>query len=136
MKEVEDCLKAREQGASRPVASRALTELGRQTYVGRWLEKKLEITVNRAKAIWPEAAELTLKPLAWIRKACGATEQPLVAMNAFALDHGVNAICFCRSSILFFRPRLSRRGASHNLGSAAAKGLLIRYGPYSMQGGP
>jgi hypothetical protein len=136
MKEAEDFLKAREEGVSRPVASRPLTEQCREVRVGKWLEKKLEIAVNRAKAIWPGAAELTLKPLEWIQMACGATERPLVVMNAFALDHGVNAICFCRASILFFRPRLSHHGASHNMGSVGSKGLLIGYWPHSMQGGP
>ena len=86
--------------------------------MGKRLEKKLDVVVSRAKAIWPDAADLSLAPLAWIGQACGSTHRPVATMNAFALDHRVNAICFCRSSILFFRPRPSVPPYSHNLASA------------------
>jgi hypothetical protein len=40
-------------------------------------------------------------------------------MNRFALANGVNAICFCRATILFFRPRIRGGRPSHKPASAA-----------------
>lgn len=114
MQGVESYLEAREKGASREVAFAKLAEQGWEIRCAKRLDKKLATAVRRAKAIWPVALRATLTALAWIRRLCGVSERPLVAMNGWALGHRVNAICFCRSSILFFRPRLSGRRLSHN----------------------
>jgi hypothetical protein len=101
--EAERCLQDRAAGASRSRAAAELVARGWEVRVGKRLERKLATAVERAKAIWPEAAELTLGPRAWIRAVCGSSEQPILGMNRFALEHGVNAICFCRAPILLFR---------------------------------
>jgi hypothetical protein len=118
-KEAEGCLIARLNGASRAVAARPLIEQGMESRSGKRLEKMLGTAVARGKAIWPEAAELTLEPLAWIHGVCGRVDHPILDMNRWALDHGINAMCFCRSSILFFGPGSVARVASLKPDSAA-----------------
>jgi len=117
--EAERCLKARGEGASRTEAGAELVERGMEERTGRNLERKLATAVERGKAIWPKAADVTLEPWAWIQAVCGSTPQPILAMNRFALEHGVNAICFCRAPILLFRPRIRGERASHKPASAA-----------------
>jgi len=119
MKEAEGCLVARLNGASRAVAARPLIEQGMESRSGKRLEKMLGTAVVRGKAIWPEAAELSLQPLAWIGAVCGQADHPILGMNRLALDHGVNAICFCRSSILFFGLGIVTKVASLKPDSAA-----------------
>jgi hypothetical protein len=122
MKEAEGCLVARLNGASRAVAARPLIEQGMESRSGKRLEKMLGTAVARAKAIWPEAAEQSLQPLAWIHGVCGRADHPILDMNRLALDHGVNAICFCRRSILFFGPGSAARVTSLKRVSAAGEG--------------
>lgn len=120
--EAERCLLARANGASRAVAVGPLIAQGMEGRSGRRLEKMLDAAVARAKAIWPEAAALTLQPLAWIGTVCGRAEHPILDMNRWALDHGVNAICFCRCSILFFAAGSASGGSSRKRVSAAGEG--------------
>ena len=92
MKEAEGCLIARLNGASRAVAARQLIEQGMESRSGKRLEKMLGIAVARAKAIRPDAAELTLQPLAWMHGVCGRADHPILDMNRWASDHGINAM--------------------------------------------
>ena len=103
--EVERYLKARERGDSRPVALAELLARGMHAGYGKQLERRLQVIVNRAKALWPQAADPQLGGLAWIRDACAAlsTATPFLSLNHFCLDHRVNAICCSRISILLFR---------------------------------
>jgi hypothetical protein len=119
VEEAESCLIARSNGASRAVAVRPLIAQGMEGRSGKRLEEMLGTAVARAKAIWPEAAEISLQPLAWIGAVCGRADHPILNMNRLALDHGVNAICFCRSSFLFFGPGIAARVASLKPDSAA-----------------
>ena len=135
--EAEGSLVARSQGASRSEAGGPLMEQGMEGRTGRRLEKMLATAVVRAKAIWPLAASSSLHGLAWIAAVCGRVDHPILDLNRWALDHGVNAICFCRSSILFF-PACQRRGArSHNPASAVGIGGegTVAMAPRA-QGGP
>ena len=117
--EAERCLNARWEGASRAAARTELVELGMEERSGRGLERKLATAVERAKAIWPQAADTRFSPQEWIRAVCGPTAHPIAEMNRFALEHGVNAICFCRAPILLFRPRVRAGRPSHKPASAA-----------------
>ena len=117
--EAERCLKARWEGASRSAAGAELVERGMDVRTGKGLERKLATAVERGKAIWPEAADVTLGSRAWIQAVCGSTQQPILAMNRFALEHRVNAICFCRAPILLFRPGILEGSCSHKPVSAA-----------------
>lgn len=120
--EAEAYLEGRQRGLSRPVAAAALLEAGAGDRYAKQLERRFTVTISRAKALWPTAANLTLFGLAWVAAACGTDRRPLYALNTYALAHGVNAICFCRSVILLFG---RSRAAPHNLGSAAASVAAI-----------
>jgi hypothetical protein len=122
VEEAENCLIGRSNGASRTVAVHPLVAQGMEGRSGKRLEKMLGTAVERAKAIWPEAAELTLQPLAWIGATCGRTDHPILDMNRWALDHGVNAICFCRHSILFFGSGIAVSATPLKPASAAGDG--------------
>jgi hypothetical protein len=136
MEEAESCLVARMNGASRAMAGRALMEQGMESRIGKRLEKMIGTAVAQAKAIWPAAAENTLQGLGWVGAVCGRVDHPILDMNRWALDHGVNAICFCRSSILFFRHCNAARVASHTLVSAAGDGsTAIVPGMFNSTGG-
>ena len=102
--EVEGYLLARERGDSRPVAMAELRGRGMHAGYGKQLERRLGVIVNRGKALWPQAADLQLGGLAWIRAVCGprSAATPLLGLNHFSLEHRVNAICCSRSSILLF----------------------------------
>ena len=105
--EVERYLLARERGDSRAVALEELRARGMHAGYGKQLEHRLGVIVSRGKALWPQAADLRLGGLAWIRAVCGPrpAATPLLSLNHFSLEHGVNAICCSRSSILLFGRR-------------------------------
>ena len=110
--EVERYLEARERGSSRAVALEELRERGMHAGYGKQLERRLGVIVSRGKALWPQAADLHLDGLAWIRAACAPlpAATPLLSLNHFCLNHCVNAICCSRVSILLFgRPPLPAR---------------------------
>ena len=110
--EVERYLEARERGSSRAVALEELRERGMHAGYGKQLERRLRVIVSRGKALWPQAADLHLDGLAWIRAACAPlpAATPLLSLNHFCLSHCVNAICCSRVSILLFgRPPLPAR---------------------------
>ena len=117
--EAERCLQARAEGASRSTSAAELVERGWEVRVGKRLERKIATSVQRAKVIWPKVADVTLEPWAWMRAACGSTVQPILQMNRFALEHRVNAICFCRAPILLFWPGIHGGRRSHKPVSAA-----------------
>jgi hypothetical protein len=123
--EAERYLKGRASGQSRARAGRCLLERGLSSDYPRRLEQMMEVAVARGKAVWPQAGRQHLRGLEWVSSVCDAHGRPLLAMNLFALQHGVNALCFCRSSILLFgRPGVRGRH-SHDRGTAAAEGRTI-----------
>jgi len=111
--EAERCLLARARGASRREASAQLVQQGMEWRRGVGLERMLNTAVTRAKAIWPEAASPSLHGLAWIAAVCGRFDHPITDLNCWALTHGVNAICFCRHTILLFPARRTIGSLSH-----------------------
>ena len=123
--EAESCLRGRAQGASRSTASAELMEQGWEIRAGKRLERKFAMAVERGKALWPQAADVRLAPWAWIQAVCGSAEQPIVRMNRYAFEHGVNAICFCRAPILLFRVRMRGRPPSHKPVSTAGPRLPV-----------
>ena len=123
--EAEGCLGRRREGASRSVAAGELVDRGMEQRVGKRLERKLATAVELGKAIWPEAADPVLGSWAWIQAACGSAEQPIRGMNRYALEHGVNAICFCRAPILLFRAAIRGGLRSHKPVSTAGPGVPV-----------
>jgi len=135
--EAERCLVARARGASRREASAELVEQGMEWRRGVGLERMLNTAVTRAKAIWPEVASPSLHGLAWIAAVCGRCNHPIGDLNRWALTHGVNAICFCRHTILLFSVRRTAGSHSHKPVSPAGFGGdgIVAIAPRG-QGGP
>ena len=116
--EAERYLIARAGGISRSKASAELLSLGVWAEYPRRLEKRLEIAVNRGKALLVGAGEPELRGLEWIGSVCGPTDRPLLAVNRYGLAHRVNGLCFCRSTIHLFSRATEFRRFSHNRDSA------------------
>lgn len=117
-KEAEQYLVARRGGASRAQAGRALAACGVKEGYPKALEGMLETAVMRGKALFAQAADPRLSSLAWVEAVCGAADRPLFRLNRYALAHGVNALCFCRRSILLFGRNNVGGRTSHKQGSA------------------
>lgn len=124
-REAEAYLKGRASGQSRAAAGRCLLERGLSGDYPRRLERMLEVAVSRGKALWPRLGEQSLQGLEWMQSLCGATDRPLLAMNLFALAHGVNALCFSRPAILLFARTAVRRAVSLKRGTVVAPRPLI-----------
>lgn len=118
--EAERYLLARAEGIGRGRAGRGLVEYGMSGSYPKGLERMFATAVRRAKALFAHAADEKLSGLAWVLAVVGSAERPLVELNRFCLSRGVNAVCFCRASILVFASRRGKVCISHNPGSAAA----------------
>lgn len=95
MLQVQEYLYRRSAGISRPVALQAFAGLVHADY-GRWLDRKLVVLVNQAKALWPDAGDLHSRGLAWIASVVGTSVDPLIELNRYALSHRVNCLWFSR----------------------------------------
>ena len=126
--EAERYLRDRERGLSRAKAAGELLERGVSVTYPKHLERMLEVAISSGKALFPEAADNTLRGLEWIRAVCGPTARPLLALNLFCLAHERNAICFCRSAILQFGRSFPPVQFSQSMDSAAAGKDLIDSG--------
>jgi hypothetical protein len=119
--EAEQYLMARHRGISRGKASKGLLSRGLSEEYPKGLERRLEVVVDRGKALFAGDGNPELSGLSWIWGLCGPTDRPLYAVNRYALSRRVNGLCFCRSSILFFR-RDPRSGQFPHKGDSAAEG--------------
>jgi hypothetical protein len=127
-KEAEEYLQARAGGEGRGGGGGQLVEHGMSGSYPKGLERMFATAVGRAKALFPGAADESLSGLPWVFAAVGPTVQPLVALNRFCLAQGVNAVCFCRASILVFSSRRGGARISHTPGSAAAASPCLHSG--------
>ena len=123
--EAEQYLLRRQQGASRNKAGVALFQQGMSSSYPKELERMLRTAVSRAKVLLPVKDGVFLSGLPWIEALCGPTDRPLFSLNLFCLARGVNAVCFCRSSILVFDRTRRIEGVSHNPGSATGAASFI-----------
>ena len=100
--EVERYLLARERGVARAAALEELRARGMHAGYGKQLERRLGVIVSHGKALWPQATDLQLGGLAWIRAACAPrpAATPLLSLNHFSLEQRVNAICCSRILML------------------------------------
>jgi hypothetical protein len=127
--ELERYLTAREGGVGRGRACVELVRCGMSEGYPRHLERMFATAIVRAKALLVGRGQDGLRGLEWVRSVVGHAEHPLVELNRFCLAHGVNAVCFCRASILIFSPLPMRRGASHESSSAARETTAVPSGP-------
>ena len=123
--EAERYLIARGEGASRGKAGKELLAYGVKGGYPKALERMLEVAISRGKVLFPDTAAPQLSQTAWIEALCGTTGRPLFSLNRYALDHGVNALCFCRSSILLFGRNRVGGQISHKYRSAAGFRSLV-----------
>jgi hypothetical protein len=89
------------------------------------LDKAFRVAVDRAKAIFTGQADERLAGCAWIASLTGETDQPMVRLNQYCLEHRVNGVCLTRTPIHLFRDQSSRIRISHNHGSAWIFKLVI-----------
>lgn len=116
--EAERYLVRRHEGFGRGTAGKDFEGLGVGERYGLHLERMFSRSVNQAKALFPDAEEPYLNGMEWVRSVVADASRPLYSLNCFCLQRGVNAVCFCRASILRFRPSKSARRLSHNLGTS------------------
>jgi hypothetical protein len=119
-------IQLREQGYGRRRASKVFSgakQMSANHPAG--LDKAFRVTVDRAKAIFAGQADERLAGCAWIASLTGETDQPVMGLNQYCLEHRVNGVCLTRYPIHLFRDRSSRIRVSHNNGSARIFKLVI-----------
>jgi hypothetical protein len=127
-REAEQYLLSRQQGASRNTAGKPLFQRGMSSRYPKQLERMFSTAVSRAKALFPSGDGAFLSGLRWMEALCGPTDRPLFRLNQYCLVHRINAVCFCRSSILVFARTGRIEGASHHQDSAPRAGSFIDSG--------
>lgn len=117
--EAERYLLARAAGVGRTTGSESLRRLGVNLRYPKQLDQMFVTAIARAKAMFPDVADLRLPEMTWVGAVVGSTDRPLWELNRFCLAHQYNCICFCRASIIRFKTYSARKGTSHNKGSTA-----------------
>ena len=115
--DAEKYLHARAAGVGRGMGSGSLRRLGVSTRYPKQLDRMFVTAIARAKAIFPEVADLRLPEMEWVHAVVGSAERPLWRLNRFCLARQYSCLCFCRASIIRFRAHNVRRATSHNRGS-------------------
>lgn len=127
--EAERYLAVREAGVGRGCAAAELLACGMSQSYPKRLERMLTTTVTRGKALLGAPHRQRLMGLAWVRSVVGDVQHPLEELNRFGLAHGVNGICFCRASILFFCSQTRSTRRSHKKGSPWESATAVPSGP-------
>jgi len=119
-------IQLREQGYGRWRASKVFSG-AKQMSVNHpaGLDKAFRVAVDRAKAIFAGQTDERLDGCAWIASLTGETDQPMVKLNQYCLEHRVNGVCLTRYPIHLFRDRSSRIRVSHNHGVSRIFKLVI-----------
>ena len=126
--EAEAYLGGREAGQSRRIAGSELLRGGLSPDYPKALEKMLAVAVNRGKSLFARGEQVA-GGLRWIESVCGPTDRrPLFAINRYCIEHGVNALCFSRASILLPGRARVAGGVSHDRHSAAGRARPIDSG--------
>jgi len=89
------------------------------------LDKAFRVAVDRAQAIFAGQADERLQGCAWIAALTGETDQPMVSLNQYCLEHRVNGVCLTRYTIHLFRDHRARVRVPHNSGAARIFKLVI-----------
>lgn len=122
---MEEYLELREQGYGRCRAGKMLLEKGVSKNYFYFLDKAFKKAVARAKVIFDGVVDSRLAEMAWIQEVTGKGDHPILDLNQFCLNNGVNAVCFSRITILIFRKKKVGRVLSHNPGSFYEKKVVI-----------
>jgi hypothetical protein len=119
-------IQLREQGYGRRRASKVFSGAKKMSpNHPAVLDKAFQVAVDRAKAIFSGQADERLVGCAWIASLTGETDQPVMGLNQYCLEHRVNGVCLTRYPIHLFRDRSSRIRVSHNHGVSRIFKLVI-----------
>ena len=119
-------IQLREQGYGRRRASKVFSGAKKMSpNHPAVLDKAFQVAVDRAKAIFSGQADERLLGCAWIASLTGETDQPVMGLNQYCLEHRVNGVCLTRYPIHLFRDRSSRIRVSHNHGVSRIFKLVI-----------
>jgi hypothetical protein len=122
--ETENYLELRTQGLGRRRAGKELVGgKGMNESYPYFLDEALKKAVARAKEFTP--GDSRLAGIAWIRSVTGQEDHPILSLNQYCLDHGVNAVCFTRYSILIFRNSKEGKEIPHNTRSRRMEKVVI-----------
>jgi len=80
------------------------------------LDEAFRVAVDRAKAIFAGQVDDGLQGSAWIEALTGETDQPIVSLNQYCLEHRMNGVCLTRYTIHLFRENTARAKVPHNPG--------------------
>jgi len=108
-KEVEEYLVLRKQGCGRRRAGKLLLEKGVSESYLYFLDKTFQKAVARAQSLFKDHGDSRLEGMSWIYEATGKEGQPILSLNQFCLEKGVNAVCFSRITILIFRKKRAKK---------------------------
>ena len=123
--EVEGYLELREQGVGRSRAGEKLLELGMSETYCYYLDKTFKKAVARAKSLFKDAGDPRTAGICWIQEVTGNKGHPILSLNQFCIDNGVNAVCFSRTTIIIFRKKRAKNRFSHNALSCGEKGGVV-----------
>jgi len=122
---VEEYLELREQGVGRCCAGKMLLELGMNKTYCYSLDKTFKKAVAQAKSLFKDAGDPRAAGVSWIQEVTGNKGHPILSLNQFCLDNGVNAVCFSRSTIIIFRKKRVKNRFSHHGLSCGEKGGVV-----------
>jgi hypothetical protein len=115
-KEAEEYIKSRKNNISRQEAAEILVSKGiRGEGYPKYFDKAFNNAVNKAKAIFTEYGDHTLKGLDWLESVIGKCSEPITLFNMFCLSHNINCIFFIRSNAIIFKVNKSKIKSSLNM---------------------
>jgi hypothetical protein len=124
-KEVEEYLELRAQRVGRRRAGKTLLERGMSETYGYFLDKTFQKAVARAQSIFEDAGDGRVSGILWIQEVTGNKAHPILSLNQFCLEKGVNAVCFSRAAILIFRKKRVNKRFSHDALPCGEKGGVV-----------
>jgi hypothetical protein len=122
---VEEYLELREQGVGRRRAGKMLLERGMSETYCYFLDKTFQRAVAQAKSLFEDARDSRTAGISWIQEVTGKKGHPILSLNQFCLDNGVNAVCFSRAAIIIFRKKRAKKRFSHNALPCGEKGWVV-----------
>ena len=99
----------REQGYGRRRAGKLLLEKGVSESYFYFLDKTFQKAVAQAKSLFNDHGDSRLAGMSWIYEVTGKQGQPILSLNQFCLEKGVNAVCFSRVTIIIFRKKRAKK---------------------------
>jgi len=124
-KEAETYLEQREEGVGKWKAGKVFFEKGMKANYVLGFEKAFQTVLDRAKAIFSASGDSSLTGTSWIQSLTGESTNPILSLNQYCLEHGVNAICITRFSIHLFTTKSEGIKVPHNIGNRSDRKVFI-----------